>query len=296
MKLTTLTDTLALLRPKQWAKNAFVFIPCFFSGNITNLQSIKSCFVLFVSFCLIASSVYCINDVVDSGQDKCHPKKKFRPIASGKLTTKYALCVAAVCALSAIATAYYGIIENYKAIVVILLSYFAINIAYCLKLKQLTIIDILTVATGFVMRVVGGGFAADIWISQWIVIMTYLLSLFLVLAKRRDDVILVENGNQVRKSIEKYNRLFLDQCISIVSAIIIVSYILYTVSEEVIARMHTNYLYVTSFWVLFGIMRYLQLTSVLNKSGSPTEILYHDNYIKVAVVGWILSYCIIIYL
>ncbi|MBR4440654.1 MAG: decaprenyl-phosphate phosphoribosyltransferase [Bacteroidales bacterium] len=295
MKHTILMDTLILLRPKQWVKNTFVFLPCFFSGNITNLQSIKSCFVLFVSFCLMASSVYCINDVVDSGHDKCHPKKKFRPIASGKLTTKYALCIAAICALLAIVIAYNGINDN-NAILVLLLSYLVINIAYCLKLKQLTIIDILTVATGFVMRVVGGGLAADIWISQWIIIMTYLLSLFLVLAKRRDDVFLVEGGNQVRKSIEKYSRQYLDQCISIVSAIIIVSYILYTLSDDVIARMHTNYLYVTSFWVLFGILRYLQLTSVLNKSGSPTEILYHDNYIKVAVVGWILSYCIIIYL
>ena len=171
------------------------------------------------------------------------------------------------------------------------------NIAYCIKLKQYAIIDVSIIAIGFVMRVLIGGMASNIWVSQWLVLMTFLLTLFLALAKRQDDFSLFEQtGKKPRVSITGYNKEFINEAIGIVLAITMVCYIMYTMSDEVIERIGSEYLYLTSGWVLIGLFRYMQKTIVYGDSGSPTKTLYHDHFIQVCIIGWIMSFIAIIYL
>ena len=171
------------------------------------------------------------------------------------------------------------------------------NIAYCIRLKRVALIDVFIIAIGFVLRIWVGGIATGIGISQWIVLMTFLLALFLAFAKRRDDVVMYEeSGVKVRCNINRYNLQFMNQAITIVSAVTMVCYIMYTVSPEVQERMQTSYLYVTSIFVLIGLLRYMQLTLVYVKSGSPTKILLYDRFIQLSILGWLLTFFVLIYL
>ena len=171
------------------------------------------------------------------------------------------------------------------------------NIAYCMYLKQKTLIDVFIIAIGFILRIMVGGAATDIWISHWLVLMSFLLALFLALAKRRDDVVIYEGtGKRMRNNIERYNLAFMNQSITIVASINIVCYILYSVSPEVTERIGSNYLYLTSLFVLLGILRYMQLTLVDVRSGSPTWVLLHDHFIQGCIAGWLLLFILLIYL
>lgn len=173
------------------------------------------------------------------------------------------------------------------------------NIAYCIKLKQVMIVDVFIIAIGFVIRVMIGGQVVGIFVSQWIILMTFLLALFLGFAKRRDDVVRYtseQNEILVRKNLNAYNLDFMNQSISIVSAVTIVCYIMYTVSADVIERIGSNYLYVTSIFVIASIIRYLQITIVDVKSGSPTKVLLHDRFLQLCLLGWAICYFIILYL
>ena len=171
------------------------------------------------------------------------------------------------------------------------------NIAYCIKLKQIAIVDVFIIAVGFVLRILVGGFATGIYLSHWIVLMTFLLALFLAFAKRRDDVVMYEDsGVKMRKNVNRYNLAFMNQLIAVVACLTMVCYIMYTVSPEVIERFHSSYIYVTSIFVLAGIIRYLQLTIVDVKSGSPTKVLLKDHFVLACIVGWIVTFVIILYL
>lgn len=170
------------------------------------------------------------------------------------------------------------------------------NVAYCIKLKHLALVDVFIISIGFVLRIFVGGIVTEIELSSWIVLMTFLLALFLAFAKRRDDVVLYENtGVQPRKNVNRYNLAFMNSAVTLTSCIMVVSYIMYTVSPEVIARLHTRYLYLTVLFVFAGIFRYLQLTIVDVKSGSPTKVLLHDRFIQLSILLWILFFLIIIY-
>jgi 4-hydroxybenzoate polyprenyltransferase len=170
------------------------------------------------------------------------------------------------------------------------------NVAYCLRLKRYAIVDVLIISIGFVLRIIVGGQAAEVWLSEWIVIMTFLLALFLAFTKRRDDVILYqETGVSQRKHIDRYNLEFLNQVITVISTITIVAYIMYALSPEVIERFQNRYIYFTAIFVLAGIIRYLQVTIVDSKSGNPTKILYKDRFLQCCIAGWIISFLIIIY-
>lgn len=163
-------------------------------------------------------------------------------------------------------------------------------------MKHIAIIDTFIIATGFVLRVVISGVATNIWISHWIILMTFLLALFLAFAKRRDDVIIYKDtGIKIRNNINRYNIEFMNQAISIIAAIIIVSYIMYTVSTDVIERFNSSYLYITTIWVLLGVLRYLQITIVDVKSGSPTKVLAKDRFIQISIGGWLITFLFIIY-
>jgi len=286
-----------LLRPEQWVKNFFVFLPLFFNGKLLHINLLLQCVVAFFAFLFIASSIYCFNDIYDVEADRLHPKKCKRPIASGMISVNLAYMLMVVCFVLSMSIIFlFGGKEKFMLIALIAI-YYVMNIAYCIKLKRYAIIDVIVVSIGFVLRILVGGTATEIWLSEWIIIMTFLLALFLAFAKRRDDVILYQStGVSTRKNTNRYNLDFMNQVMSVVSSIMTIAYIMYTLSPDVIERFHSRYIYITAIFVLVGIIRYLQVTIVELKSGNPTTILLKDRFIQICIVGWIVSFLIIIYL
>jgi 4-hydroxybenzoate polyprenyltransferase len=284
---------ITLIRVKHWIKNLFLFLPLFFSGHIFDSAiMIGKAGIGFLLFSLIASAVYIINDIQDAPADRIHPEKKKRPVASGMVKVNTAIILAALLITISIAGAY--LLNIF--FVYILIIYFAMNIAYSYGLKHIPIIDITIIAIGFLLRIIGGGVIADVFISQWIVVMTFLLALFLGIAKRREDVILFQNsGQKTRASITGYNLEFINSSMVLMAAVVIVAYLMYTMSADVIERFNTPYLYVTSVFVILGVLRYLQITFVQNKSGNPTQLLWKDLFIQLVLLGWVLAFFLIIY-
>lgn len=282
-----------LMRPGQWVKNSFIFVPIFFAGDLFNYDKIFLLLSGFISFCFVSSSVYILNDMMDVEADKLHPVKMLRPLASGQVSRKPAI-------VQMVLLSFFGLILSYSVDVMlflILLLYAFINIGYSLGLKNFSIVDILIVATGFVLRTIAGGLVADVDISHWLIIMVFLLSLFLVLAKRREDMKeFISSGTIMRKSIANYSMDFINLTLTMLSGVIIVAYIMYTLSPDVNAHFHSENLYITSVFVIIGILRYLQITLVENKGGSPVKIFYSDTFIQITLVLWILSFFLIIYL
>lgn len=294
--MTKILSLIKLIRPQQWLKNAFVFIPMFFAGQLFNIYTWLAAIVAFFAFSFMASAVYCLNDIKDVEADRAHPRKCKRPIASGAVSVPAAwitLAVLVVCStLLTMAVPVSGITTA-----VLIGAYFIMNVAYCLKLKQYAIVDVFIISVGFVMRVLAGGLACQIWLSPWIIMMTFLLALFMAFAKRRDDVLMRENGLPVtRPNTMRYNLAFLNQTMGILATITIVCYILYTVQPDVEARFHSHYIYITAVFVLAAILRYLQRAIVDDHTGSPTKILVHDRFIQACIAGWLLSFLLIIYL
>lgn len=286
-------NILKILRPHQWVKNTFIFIPLFFGGSLFDMADWTSSLVAFVAFSFAASAIYSINDIVDVEADKKHPKKCKRPIAAGLVSKRQASLLAIILAIAALALPF--LLNNWMLSVVIAL-YLAMNLCYCIRLKHYAIIDVCIVALGFVMRIVAGGVATDIVLSRWIVMMTFLLTLFLSFAKRRDDVLIMnETGMAPRKNTSRYNLTFINQAITITGGVMLVCYIMYTVSPEVIERFHSPNLYMTSFFVILGLLRYIQLTVVDERSGEPTRLVLSDRLIQLIIAGWIISFAIIIY-
>ena len=286
-----------LLRPLQWLKNGFVFAPIFFSSNLLKWELFWPTLIVFFSFCLISSAIYCFNDLRDVEADRLHPKKRLRPIASGAVSVRSGYVMMIVCTIGAFALLPFAQSVNTPYLYLILATYWVMNMAYCLWLKQYALIDVTIIAIGFVMRVLIGGLTTDIWISHWLVLMTFLVTLFLAFTKRNDDYRVYEQtGLKPRVSITGYNKTFINEATAIIASVTLVCYIMYTMSEEVIARMGTRYVYLTSGWVLAGMLRYLQNMIVFGLSGSPTKSLVKDHFIQFCIVGWIASFFVIIYL
>lgn len=284
---------LKLLRINHWIKNLYVFAPIFFSGQLTNSEKLLQSLYAFFIFSFAASSIYILNDILDVEDDKAHPEKKNRPIASGKVSKNAAYVFFIVLLLTAITGAFFVNTQ----LLFIIVGYIGLNLLYSIKLKQIAILDVTIIAIGFVLRVFAGGESSDILVSHWLIIMTFLISLFLALAKRRDDLIIEdETGNAMRKSIKGYNKEFIQSAISILCGALIVSYILYVTSIEVVSRFNNKNIYYSTLFVILGIMRYLQLSMVKNKSGSPTKIMYKDAFTQLVIGGWILFFIIYIYI
>lgn len=283
-----------LLRPKHWAKNLFLFIPLFFAGQFFEYDKIGLVFIGFLAFSFLASSIYIINDYKDIEDDRKHPEKRFRPLASGKVNKNVALVISAVLTITG---AYLGFLADSSSKFLFVLSlYYFLNLSYSLGLKNISILDILILSAGFVLRVKGGSILADVYLTQWLTILTFLLALFMAIAKRRDDVMLkIATGMEMRKAIKGYTLEFLNTMLALFCAILIVSYINYTVSAVSYAKFGHR-LYYTSVFVIAGIMRYLQITFVSNKAGSPTDILYKDRFIQVTLFLWIISFFVILYI
>lgn len=281
---------LQLMRIHQWVKNFFIFLPLFFAFKMDQIPLLIADVWAFIGFCFVASSIYIINDWNDIEADRLHPEKRNRPLASGAVNKKEASFL--ILALLTTGVVIYSLFLNQTALI-ILLSYFVLNIFYSLKLKHVPIIDISIVAIGFVIRIFIGGVVTDTPLSRWIVVMTFLLAIFLALGKRRDDVVIFEKtGDKVRKNVDGYNLTFLNMSLIIVSAIMIVAYIMYTISPEVTDRNGDN-LYITSFFVFVGLFRYLQIIFVEERGGNPTSIFLKDNFIRIILVLWAVSFFII---
>ncbi len=284
-----LQSILKLLRPHQYIKNLFVFAPLFFTFSF-NFEQVLDCIVVFILFSFLASSIYILNDYMDIEEDRQHPKKKFRPIASGEVSKNSAKILFFVLSIPSLIASYFINIDLF----VVLTIYFVLNIAYSLGLKHITIVDIFIIASGFVLRLFAGASVIDNQLSMWIIIMTFLLALFLAVAKRRDDVLLSSQGKETRKNIDGYNLEFVNAVMVFMSGVIVVAYILYTVSDEVIERLNSQYLFLTTFFVILGIMRYMQLTFVEQNSGSPTKIVLKDRFLQITIMFWLASFFVVV--
>lgn len=296
--MTYMNNILKLIRPHQWLKNVFVLIPMFFGGSLLDPEDIRASLLTFLAYSFVASSVYCFNDINDIEADRRHPVKCKRPLASGAVSMGTAwMLMALMFVLAALMTALLGDRGHILKVGGVLLFYYILNICYCAKLKQYAIVDVCIVAFGFVLRVLAGGFATDITLSKWLVLMTFLLTLFLSFAKRRDDVLRMnETGEPPRKNTIRYNLTFINQAITITASVTLVCYIMYTVSPEVVARLGSDLLYLTSVFVLLGLLRYMQITVVDKKSGDPTKIMLRDRFTQLVVVLWALTFLILIYI
>lgn len=234
-----------------------------------------------------------MNDYRDIEDDRKHPKKCKRPLASGEVSKPAAVVIAAILIISGFGLAYF-IRDKFMFVLGI---YFIINFGYSFGLKNIPILDIILLAAGFVLRVKAGSVISIIPLSEWIIIMVFLLALFMAIGKRRDDVILkIASGVDMRKSIKGYNLELLNTLLALICAVIIVSYFMYTMSPETNLRMGTHRLYYTCLFVMAGIMRYLQIIFVVADSGSPTKILYKDRFIQIVLLLWVASYVAILYI
>lgn len=287
-------DWIKLLRPKHYVKNGFVLLPLFFAGSITDTSALVPALIAFAAFSAIASAVYIINDARDVELDRLHPEKCMRPLASGRipLVQAYIVLIALVAggiglALSTLST----------DVAIILTAYLILNIGYSFGLKAIAILDISMVSTGFVLRLLAGSAAAQIPLSHWIITMTFLLALFLALAKRRDDVqLFLTHGDKTRKSVDGYSMEVVNHGMSILAAVVIMAYLMYCNSAEVLMQWNAPWLFTTGGWVVLGVLRYLQITHIEGSSGNPTRVLLKDRFVQFTVLGWIASFAAIIYL
>ncbi len=272
---------LTLLRPRQWVKNLFVAAPLFFTPTLFGAEMALRVFLGFVAFCLVASAVYVLNDYLDREGDRLHPEKRLRPLAAGTVApaTAAALFVVLLAAGSGL-----GFSLDYLFFT-LLMAYFGINLAYSTVLKRVAIVDLICVAVGFVLRVQAGSNLIDVVPSVWILNCTGLLAMFIILAKRRDDLV-KQLDPAHRASLGGYNLGYLDVCIAMVLGALLVAYMIYTIDPAVGARLHTRRLFLTVPFVLAGIMRYLQITLVEKRSGSPTVIATSDPFMVLAILGW----------
>jgi decaprenyl-phosphate phosphoribosyltransferase len=283
---------LQLARPHQFIKNGFVWLPIFFGGKLGDLGALEQTLIAFAAFCLAAGGVYVLNDLKDIEEDRQHSTKKNRPLASGAVSPRgAAIFMTGLLLLAALA----GSLLPKPDFLLVLGAYVILNVAYSFFLKHQAIIDVVCIALGFVLRVIGGGVAAVVPISHWIVIMTFLLAIFLALAKRRDDLLLGPEGQSARRSIDGYSLEFVSISMAVMAAVIIVAYLLYTVAPDTIQKHGTDRLYITGFWVVVGLLRYLQLALVENHSASPSRILLQDRFLQAVLTLWILNFFFLLY-
>jgi len=283
---------LKLARPHQYLKNGFIWLPLFFGNGLGNFDAAIHTLFAFCGFCCAASFIYIINDINDVEADRLHPVKRFRPLAANDLSRAEAIFVSLLFFLVLVAISRFLLPGQFSWIVG---GYIVLNLLYCFFLKHVSIIDVICISMGFVLRIFAGGTAANIENSPWIIIMTFLIALFIALAKRRDDVLLADEGKNLRKSLDGYNREFVSSAMFVMASVIIVSYILYTVSPEVTQKHGTQYLYLTAIWVIAGLLRYMQITFVEEQSGSPTIIMMKDLFLKAVVSLWLFNVYILIY-
>jgi len=282
---------LASLRPRQWIKNLFVFAGVIFSQQMLT-PLLWTAVAAFAIFCGLSGAMYLFNDVADAARDRLHPTKRFRPIASGRLSRRTASVAGALLLAGSLAAAFrinvpFGLVA---------LAYGVLLTAYSVWFKHLVILDVLTVAAGFVLRAVAGAVAVDVEISGWLLICTILLALFLALGKRRHEYrSLARDASLHRPILAEYSEGFLDQMISVVTASTVTAYALYTMSPETVSKFHTRLLPLTLPFVLYGIFRYLYLLYRRDLGGSPSDLVVGDRALLLDALLWMLATFAIIY-
>jgi 4-hydroxybenzoate polyprenyltransferase len=281
------------LRSQQWVKNFVLFAGLIFSQNLEKPEFILKSVAGFALFCLLSSSVYIFNDIMDVDSDRKHPLKSSRPIASGKISIPTATLLFVVFALIALGLSFW--LNPVFALTA--LSYFVLNLLYSVYLKNVVIIDVMCIAAGFVIRAVAGAVVIGVEISTWLVVCTILLALFLGFGKRRHELLLLENqATDHRKILSEYSPYFLDQMISVVTASTVIAYAFYTLSSEVETKLGTKHMDLTIPFVLYGVFRYLYLIHQKEGGGSPTRMLLTDKPILANVILWLLAVVLIVYL
>ena len=287
-----LRDLLQLLRPAQWSKNAILFGAILFSKHLFDPTAALRVLAAFASFCLIASAAYVMNDLSDADRDRRHPQKRYRPIPAGRVQPTVALFIGL-----AVGAAGLGIAAVLGWKFLFLVAFYLVwQVAYTFLMKEVVILDVMALATGFVVRAVAGGVVISVPVSPWLVICTFLLALFMGFAKRRHEVILLDaSAADHRRSLRDYSPYFLDQMIAVVTASTVVAYATYTISPEVREKLGTEYLYLTIPFVLFGIFRYLYLVHQKEEGGNPTQLMLTDAPLIVDVLLWAMTAAFILY-
>lgn len=280
------------MRPKQWAKNAIIFAALVFDRQLSNIPALLHIFAGFILFCLVSSSVYLINDILDKEADKNHPKKSKRPIASGNLPVSTAIIAVGLFLIVVFPVAYF----LSPTFLLIIALYFFLNLAYSIWLKHIPLIDVLVIAAGFVLRVAAGVSLIEVErFSPWLYVVTTLGALYLGFGKRRAELaLLAEGANSHRKVLDGYTIPFLDQLIIIVSSTTIIAYSLYTFSAPNLPANHAMMLTIP--FVIYGVFRYLYLVQVKEEGGAPEDLLFSDRPLQLTLVLWGLAVLIVFYL
>ena len=280
------------LRPAQWTKNLLVFAGLIFALRLFDPAAVLTAIEAFVVFCALSGAVYLVNDVADLENDRRHPLKSRRAIASGVVSVRLALSVAA--GLSTVALAAAFLISRPLGLVA--LAYVALQLLYSGPLKHIVIVDVLTLAIGFVLRAVAGAVAIEVSISHWLLVCTILGALFMALAKRRHELVLLADGaTSHRPILGEYSPYLLDQMIAVVTASTLIAYIFYTISPETVAKFDTQWLGLTIPFPLYGIFRYLYLVHQREGGGSPSDLLLNDRPLLACVALWVVAVVLIIY-
>ena len=289
---STAASLLVSLRPDQWHKNLIVFAALIFAVKLLDPAALARATAAFLIFCAVSSVVYLINDVADRDQDRQHPVKRLRPIASGELSPGTALTFAAVLGAAALAIAFW----LRPAFGVAAAAYLALFVVYTGSLKHIVVLDVMTIAIGFVLRAVAGGLVIDVHISNWLLVCTMLGALFLGLAKRRHEMtLLTEGAGGHRKILEEYDTYLLDQMIGVVAAATMVAYIIYCASPETRAYFGTEWMVLTTPFPIYGLFRYLYLVHRKAGGGSPSDMLLEDRPLLACVLLWGITSVLIIY-
>jgi 4-hydroxybenzoate polyprenyltransferase len=290
---SVLAGVVRSMRPAEYVKNLLVFAAVLFSGHFFERGPLLHAATAFVAVCLTASAAYFYNDVRDREADRVHPRKRLRPIASGQVSVGLAVMLAILFAASGVVLAF-SVNRNTGLAV---LGYVALTTGYSLFFKHIVILDVLALASGFVLRVIIGAEAVEVQFSQWLVLCTFLLALFLGFGKRRHELVLLESNAQSHRPIlEEYSPQFLDMMMAVVTAGTMMSYVLYTMDAATIARFHGRSPIYTAIFVLYGIFRYLYLIHQRGSGGNPAQTIYTDRGLQLAVLGWVVSVFLLRYL
>jgi 4-hydroxybenzoate polyprenyltransferase len=290
--ISTVYALIRTMRPKQWTKNLILFAGLIFAHQLFEFTSLIRSVIAFCCFCLLSSAIYIINDIKDIERDRAHPLKSKRPIAAGQLSIRSAGLSAAGIAVVALLFSFWLDFE----FGVVALIYFVLLFAYSFWLKHIVILDVLTIAIGFVLRAIAGAVVIDVIFSSWLLLCTILLALFLGLSKRRHELLLLgDNAQSHRRILEEYSPHLLDQMIGVVTASTLMAYALYTMAPETIKKFGTSYMILTIPFVIYGIFRYLYLIHRKELGGNPTTVLVTDKPILVDVILWGLVSILLIY-
>lgn len=276
---------LKLFRVKSYVKNLFVFAPLFFNFQFDQITIVNAS-IVFVLFCLLASSIYSFNDILDLESDKKHPVKKKRPIASGHISLREATFVGGCLMIISLFAAF---LLN-RSVFFVFIAYIFINVLYNLFLKRIPVFDVFTISLGFVLRILAGSFITDIPASYWILIMTFLLSLFLGFSKRRSDVVLAIETGQSASNIKLFSLKHIHLIMIVFVILIVVVYFAYTISDDVVSRIGSPYVFVTNIFVIIGVLRYLQIIKKSKQYRDPTSIVVGDIKLQIIIGLWILTF------